>query len=209
MNQQQDYSGHLACQSCDSLFDVSMLADGDSANCSRCGGFLTRYVADQFQQVVAISLAALVLLVLGCSYPFMMLNFNGLQSAMTLPQVSLSLLSHGMPLLSLCVAAFIIVVPAVVLLLLIALATALASRRHYHWLRWVGRLVFTLQSWSMVEVFFLGVLVSLVKISGLAIVEMGIAFWAYAAFSLLFVLAISGLDRAQCWQQIETLAGHE
>lgn len=207
--EQHDYPDHLACQSCDCLFDISMLKDGDAASCSRCGGFLTRYVADQFVQVVALAIAALVLLLLGCSYPFMTLNLNGLESAMTLPQVALSLMAHRMPVLSFSVAAFIIVIPALVLTLVIALAGAIALNRHFGWLRRVGRLIFTLQSWSMVEVFFLGVLVSLVKISGMAMVEMGFAFWAYALFSLLFLLAVSGLDRAQCWRQIERLSQHE
>ncbi|MBL4623168.1 MAG: paraquat-inducible protein A [Immundisolibacteraceae bacterium] len=209
MDQRHDFPGYLACQSCDSMFDVSRLRDGDTASCSRCGGFLTRYVADQFVQVVAIAIAALVLLALGCSYPFMTLNLNGLESGMTLPQVALSLIAHRMPLLSISVAAFIIVIPAVVLILVIALAGAIALERHFDWLRPVGRLIFTLQSWSMVEVFFLGVLVSLVKISGIAMVEMGFAFWAYAVFSFLFLLAVTGLDRAQCWHQIEQLSQHE
>ena len=202
---QHPNSDYLACRSCDLMFDVSMLRDGESANCTRCGSFLTRYIANQFEQVSAIALAALVLLGLGCSYPFMLLKFNGLESSMTLPQVALNLINHGMPALSFCVAAFIIVIPAVVLTLVLALTGAIALNRQYRWLRWVGRVIFILKKWSMVEVFFLGVLVSLVKVGSMATVEMGFAFWAYAAFSLLFVLAISGLDRAQCWRRIERL----
>ena len=206
VNPRRSVPDYLACRSCDLIFDVSMLRDGESASCTRCAAFLSRYTANQFEQVAAVALAALVLLGLGCSYPFMLLKFNGLESAMTLPQVSLNLISHGMPVLSFCVAGFIIVIPAVVLLLLLAMTGAIATERHYRWLPWVGRVIFTLKSWSMVEVFFLGVLVSLVKVSRMATVEMGVAFWAYAAFSVLFVLAMSGLDRAQSWRRIEWLS---
>jgi paraquat-inducible protein A len=57
----------------------------------------------------------------------------------------------------------------------------------------------------MVEVFIIGVIVSLVKIAAMATVELGISFWAYAGFAICFTLAISSLDRYQCWERIEAL----
>jgi paraquat-inducible protein A len=62
-----------------------------------------------------------------------------------------------------------------------------------------------LQKWSMVEVFFIGVLVSLVKIMKMATVVIGASFWAYAAFSICFVLCLSKLDRWHSWRRIEAL----
>ncbi len=57
----------------------------------------------------------------------------------------------------------------------------------------------------MVEVFIIGVIVSLVKIAAMATVVLGISFWAYAGFSICFTLAIYNLDRYQCWERIEQL----
>ena len=57
----------------------------------------------------------------------------------------------------------------------------------------------------MVEVFFFGVLVSLVKITHMATIVLGIAFWAYAAFSVSFILAISRLDTYYTWKRLEEL----
>ena len=52
---------------------------------------------------------------------------------------------------------------------------------------------------------FIGVIVSLVKIMAMATVIIGLSFWAYAAFTILFTLALSNLDRYQCWAMIEEL----
>ena len=54
--------------------------------------------------------------------------------------------------------------------------------------------------------FFIGVLVSLAKIAHMATVVLGISFWAYAAFTILFVMTITNLDRFQSWQRIEALS---
>ena len=59
--------------------------------------------------------------------------------------------------------------------------------------------------WSMVEVFIIGVIVSLVKIAAMATVVVGASFWAYAAFAICFTAAVANLDRYQCWERIEAL----
>ena len=188
------------------MFDVSDLADGETARCSRCGHFLTRYRADELSRVMAFTVSALILLALACSFPFMQFKASGLESLMTLPQAALELWRNGMPDLAFLVAAFIILIPAAVLILIVILLGALMMQRPYPFLATLGRLIFSLQNWSMVEVFFIGVLVSLVKISHMASVLLGISFWAYAAFTILFTLAVSGLDRFHCWRRIEALS---
>ena len=198
-------ANYIACPSCDVVFDISILKDGESARCARCGHFLSSYRADETSRVIAYSSSALILLALACSFPFMSFKASGLESLMTLPQTALNLMRDGMPGLALLVATFIILLPALILTLILALNIALHTDRHYHWLRFVGRMIYTLQGWCMVEVFFIGVLVSLVKVGHMATVVMGLSFWAYAVFSLLFVLSLSGLDRAQCWRRIELL----
>lgn len=197
----------IACPSCDLMFDVSSLGDGETARCSRCQHFLTTYRKDELSRVMAYAISALILLILACNYPFLQLESGGLQSMMTLPETASRLWDYKMPGLSLIVAAFIIFIPAFILILVLVLVGALMMERHYDWLRSIAWLIFTLQIWSMVDVFFVGVLVSLVKVGGMASMSMGISFWAYAVFSVLFIPAVYGLDRAQCWNRIEALRG--
>ena len=111
-----------------------------------------------------------------------------------------------MPLVALMVTAFIIAIPAAILSLIIVLTLTLRRGRYHPWLVTAARTVFLARNWAMVEVFIIGVIVSLVKIASMATVTLGLSFWAYAAFSVCFTLTISHLDRYQCWQRIETLA---
>jgi paraquat-inducible protein A len=69
-----------------------------------------------------------------------------------------------------------------------------------------GRLVFTLEPWSMAEVFVIGAIVSLVKIAAMAGVVLGLSFWAYIAFCVCFTAALSSLDRAYVWDAIERVS---
>ena len=110
-----------------------------------------------------------------------------------------------MHVVAILVAAFIIFIPAIALLMMLAISIPLSQNRFRQWLAPVAKGLFLIQGWSMVEVFIIGVIVSLVKIAAMATVEIGLSFWAYVAFTICFTLAISNLDRYQCWQRIETL----
>jgi paraquat-inducible protein A len=195
----------IACNGCDLLVDVSELRDGATADCPRCGGFLTRFRTDAYERVAASAVAAIICLLLANSFPFLSFAAKGLESVMTLPSTPMSLWENGMPEVAILIAGFIIFIPAAVLVLLLLLAFPLARGQYRWWLLPTAHLIFQIQGWSMVEVFIIGVIVSLVKISAMATVVLGISFWAYAAFSVLFTFAVASLDRFQCWELIEKL----
>lgn len=197
----------VACPCCDLLYDVGDMQHGMSASCGRCGQFLTSVRNDCFERVQAFSISGLVCLVIACSFPFLSFKSAGLESMMTLPQTAWRIYEQGMPAIAVVVAAFILVIPAMVMALLLVLAGCMAWQRYFNWLRPLSRLLFKLQSWAMVDVFFVGVLVSLIKIANMASVVIGVSFWGYAAFSLFFILSIASLDRLQYWNQFERLQG--
>lgn len=200
------YHNAMACPSCDCLVDLSGLAEGERANCARCGHLLTVIRSDAAGRVLAFSIAAFILLLLSCSFPFLSFQAQGLESVTSLPQTVYTLWLNGMPDLALLVGAFIVGVPAVVIVLVMWMSWLLHRRRYHPWLPGVGRIIFSIQSWAMVEVFFIGVLVSLVKIAKMATVVIGISFWSYGVFFILFTMTLASLDRFQCWREIEELA---
>jgi paraquat-inducible protein A len=195
----------IACHGCDLLVDVGSLESGSRADCPRCGHFLTRCRRDAMSHVLAYAVSALILLILASSFPFLSFSSNGFESVMTLAETPGSLWRYGMPGLAILVAAFIVYLPALLLVLLVSISLPLMFRRRVPWLRLAARSIFTFQNWTMVEVFIIGVIVSLVKIASMATVTLGLSFWAYAAFSICFTLAIVTLDRYQCWEMIATL----
>jgi paraquat-inducible protein A len=144
-------------------------------------------------------------LVFAASYSFLSLSSSGVVSVITLMQTPAALWSHGMPEVGAVVIAFIIVIPAAVLVMMLVLCILINQDRYHPWLVPLAKGIFMGQNWSMVEVFIIGVIVALVKIAAMATVVIGISFWAYAAFTICFTLAVSSLDRYQCWERIEAL----
>ncbi len=198
-------SDDIACHSCDLLVHVGTLRHGESASCPRCRCFLTRFRADAYDRILAWASAGLVFLLLANSYSFLSFSSSGIRSVITLRETPGALWSNDMQGIAILVAAFIIIVPAIVLTLMVALSVPLSRGLYHPWLAPMAKCVFLTQSWSMVEVFIIGVIVALVKIAAMATVVIGASFWAYAAFAICFTAAVSNLDRFQCWQRIEAL----
>jgi len=201
-----DSTGRIACLECDLLLARPALAEGERASCPRCGHKLTARPRDGFERSLAFALAAAVFLAAACLFPFLSLKAGGIENAITLPQSAIELYRNGRQLVALLVGAFILVIPAVMLVGVMALLVPLVRERNAPWLVPTGRLVFGLSPWSMVEVFVIGVIVSLVKLSSMATVVLGISFWSYAAFSVCLTAALSNLDRMYLWDSIERVS---
>jgi len=193
----------IACVLCDLVLTIEPLKPGQRATCPRCGNLLSSCTPDALTRLLALSIASLLLLALANSFPFMALEAKGLEKVMTLPATALELYEEGYAALAVLVLGVIVLVPAAMLCILVALSVWLRQGRGAAWLVPAGRLLFTMSPWSMVEVFVIGVIVSLVKIVHLAHVELGVAFWSYTAFGLCFIATLSSLDRLSLWREIE------
>lgn len=186
---------------------VPALAEGRRAVCPRCGNHLASHPSDGLTRSLAFALGAVAFGVLACLFPFLSLKVGGLENTMTLPQSAIELYDNGQALVALLVAGFILIVPAVMLGALLSLLLPLVRGGSAPWLVAAGRLVFGLSPWSMVEVFVIGVIVSLVKLASMATVVLGISFWSYLAFSLCLIASLSTLDRIYLWDTIEAKLG--
>ncbi len=193
----------LACIQCDLLVTFPDLREGERATCPRCDHVLSSRSPNGLARSLAFALSAAVLLALANAFPFLSLEAKGLESVMTLPRAALELYREGYGTMAAMVLAFIAGVPALMIGVLIALVTALLRQRRTTWLVPAGRALFWLTPWSMVEVFVIGVIVSLVKLHHMAHVVLGVSFWAYVAFTLCFTAAMSSLDRFEVWEEIE------
>ncbi len=195
----------IACPSCDSLMQLPCLQHGESANCHVCKHPVSRYDNNSQEHVVAFALSAGIFLFLACAFPFLSLQSAGIEHATTLLQTPLALYNNGMHLLAMMVGLFILLFPLCVLLWVLLVYIPLLLSYPASWLVLAGRCIFALQAWCMVDVFLLAVIVSLVKLATMAQLQLGTGFWSYGAFSLMFTLMLSRIDKLSCWNAIEKL----
>jgi paraquat-inducible protein A len=179
------------------------LGEGESAHCRNCGELLYENRARSIQRSVSYCFASIVFMSLALIFPFLSMSSAGLKSSMTVASSVLRLWQDGDEVMALAIAAFIIILPTILILWLLYVALPLLFNRLLPFSVRALKAISFLQSWVMVEVFFLGTIVSLLKLVKLADVEIGIGFWSVGCLMVTLAGAIGSIDRHEFWDRIE------
>jgi paraquat-inducible protein A len=195
----------IACHECDLIHRTKPLPRKGVANCTRCGSVLYRHKPNSIERTLALSLAGLVLFVLANSFPFL-----ALKTDMQLHQTNLItgikvLYDQGMQPLAILVFITTILAPAAQLLGMLYLLLPLRQKRVPPHFSSIFRFVRGLQPWSMMEVFMLGILVSIVKLAKMASIVPGIAIFSFFGLIVVLAAATVALDPHELWHRWEKL----
>lgn len=194
---------YAACHYCDTLHKADPLPEGQAARCGCCGAVLYQNRPASLTRVTAFSTAALILMVVVNTFPFLTMDAAGLRTTLDLVSAARALIAQGSPLLGIALALFTIVTPLTLAGGLIYVCAPLMVGRIAPGAMLVAKWMYKMEPWNMIEVFLLGVLVSLLKLEKLADVHFGIGFWAFAAVMLCMAAAVSGIDRDELWDRLE------
>jgi paraquat-inducible protein A len=195
----------VACQHCDLLHRLPEVPEGGSAACSRCGGELRRRPREGLERTFALALAAAILFVVSNSFPFLSFEMSGRVTETTLMTGVFDLWDQGKQQLSLLVLLTTVLAPLFQIALLLYVVAPLRWNRVPWKLPDAFRLLRHIQPWSMMEVFMIGILVSIVKLMDMATIVPGLALWSFVLLMLVLAGAVASFDREAVWERLEAL----
>ena len=175
------------CHECGLLQRNPVLPVGAAASCARCGCILHRNRPDSLDRTLALTLAGIVLFVIANSFPFLSFQMQGQLTETTLATGVKALYAEGMWELAAVVFFTSILAPGIQLILLLIVLIPIKLGRLPQGFPILFRYVRTLTPWGMMDVFMLGILVSVVKLSDMATIIPGTSLFAFGI--LIFVLA--------------------
>ncbi len=193
----------IACHECDALQQATRLPPGGVARCICCGGHLYSNPKGGLDTPLALSISTLILFLVANTYPLMTLNVAGQSKDTTLSGASWALYQANMPELAAVVWLASVVTPALIIFCNLYILASLRFRLRLPGVRallvWVTRL----QPWGMMDVFMLGILVSLVKLSGMAEVKLGAGLYAFVALIFFFTASAARFEPHLLWRRLK------
>ena len=192
----------LACEGCGTVHRLPAMSDDTVATCTACGGQLALRYDDTVTRTLALYVAALCLVLVANAFPIMTMAIEGQSNAATILDSAKVLYVEGMWPLSVAVALAGIIMPLVKILGMIAVLTPLQLGLRPTWIVGAFRLVERVQTWAMMEVYLLGVIVAYVKMQDLATVTLGIAAIAFVLTILLVAAADARFDPHAIWLRL-------
>ena len=193
----------IACHECDLVHQIGEVPMGGVARCARCGSALCRPKRDSINRTLALALTGVVLYLIANINPFLGFKIGAQVRETTLATGIHQLYQQDMKLIATLVLFTVVIVPAVHLLSMLYILIPLQMNLVPRYLARVFRTIIFLKPWGMMEVFMLGILVSVVKLAKMATIIPGVALYAF--LTLIFVLAAMAvtLDEHLVWDYIE------
>jgi paraquat-inducible protein A len=191
------------CHACDLAQRIDRIAVSARVRCVRCRVELYRTNGRSLETAIALAATALVLFLLANAYPLVALKVGGTTRVATLVGAALGLYDQGYGSVAVLVLFTAFLVPLAQILAFLYVLVPLRHGRSVRGRDGVFRVLAALRPWGMPEVFMLGAVVALVKLSSQAEVMPQVSLIAYGLLMLDLAALASVTPTEQYWQWIE------
>lgn len=193
----------FVCHECDLLQKVPYVEPGNDATCVRCHFRLFRNPKGGIDKPLALVIASLMIFVVANINPIMTLDILGVKLNTTITGAAYIFMLSGSPELAAIVWLPSVLIPALILGGLFYVLFSIRFEMNWRYTRpvlvWISRLM----PWGMMDVFLLGILVSLVKLVGLADVVLDIGFFAFFLLVILYAATMASLEPHTLWEALK------
>lgn len=194
----------IACIHCDLLLNPKPLQSGEKAVCPRCHQVL--YFDDKsLLHSIALLITALIVYLPAVSLPFLSMETAGQTHTMSLISSIATIAQGKTALLAAVVLMLVLLLPLVKLLGLLMITLPLSQGKAPKFTRLSTRYLLQLTPWSMLEVYLIGVLITLVKLTSYADIHFLGGFYAFVLLIILNAVISMRLPRQRLWQAIRAI----
>ena len=195
----------VSCKHCDLLLRESDLKTGKKAHCPQCDAVLFRSQPYGLQVSLVFALTSAALFLTANLFPIVTISADGLFNSTTLIGAALRLTQDGIVSVAALVFITTFLMPALHILMLIYLLLPLHLGHIPPALAFAFRVVHYVKPWAMIEVFMLGLLVTITKLNAFASVKPGVALGAFAMLMLSITVASANFDPHMFWKRVNLL----
>lgn len=193
----------IVCHECDLLQRQPVIGHHGRVLCSRCQAILLRSIPNSIERTIALALAGLILFIVANLFPFMSFEIGSQVTKTTLTTGIRELFRQDLWSLAALVLFTSVIAPLLQLSLMLYIFVPLGLGKAAASTRPAFRLLQRLRSWNMIEVFMIGILVALVKLTQMATIVPGIAMWSFMALIFILTAATASIDGRVIWQRLE------
>ena len=190
----------FVCHDCDALQRVPALEPGHDAICTRCKSRLFRNPKGGIDKPLAFIMASMVFFVVANVFPIVTLTIMGVKLETTITGAAYIFMQQGSPELAAIVWLPSVLIPGLIISGLFYVLFSIRFQMNWRYTKPTLVLISRLLPWGMMDVFMLGILVSIVKLVSMADVAIGTGFYAFAVLIILYTSTIASLEPHTLWE---------
>ncbi len=197
----------LLCASCDLLMADITPPPGHTVRCPRCGRRLHRWKTNSIEKTIAISLTGLFLYLPANFMPLLTFDILGMNSSASLFASTLSMFHQGQYIVGILIILCGFFLPLLLLALIFSVSLALNRGWKHPGIARALTSIHHLREWAMVDVYLIGVFVTIIKMSHMATIYYDIGLFCFIGLVLSTIGALSALDRRLFWSRLDSEGG--
>jgi paraquat-inducible protein A len=199
LKNEDELDNYIICHKCFTLNKEKTIEDGSKAYCSKCKAILYRYDSNLIDHGLALSIAGLIFFVLANTFPMIEINLIGIEQFITIPKTIISLFDNGFYIVGFICVFLIFIFPLMIFLINMLLFILLKMQKGEKLTKDLLILLARITPWSMADIFFISILVALVKLIAFGQIHIGIAFWSLMAFVIIDIYITKNIHLSEIW----------
>ncbi len=195
---------HLtACPDCDLLMPKTEAPPGHSVLCPRCGKTISKRNSDSIIKALALSIAGLLMYPPAMLLPLMTMESFGFSDSANIIDSIINFYQNGYYLVAFMVLLSAVIFPLVLLGSVFIISLQLYRHRYPRYLAKLFRAYLHLQEWAMVEVYLLGIMITVIKMGNSTDISYNTGIFCFSGLVLLTIAIAAAIDTDFFWEAIE------
>jgi len=202
-------AGVTVCPDCSLILQTIVPLPHQVAVCPRCAQQLYRHRRNTVQKALVLSLTGLFLYMPANVLPLLSFSVLGFNTHSSIVQACLSLFQHQQYVLGITVVLTTLVFPLLVLAGLLLISLGLSRQWQAPWMPRFFRFYHHLSEWAMIDVFLVGVLITMIKMSHMAALSLNAGFFCFVGLVVTTLAAQAVTDHQHFWALMDQPATRE
>ena len=193
----------VGCPDCDLLIRKTTPERGYNLSCPRCGAILIKSHRDSVDRTLALSLSGLFLFIPACFLPLLKFSVLGFSGDCTMVKAAVRMFAGGYWWMGFLVMLCSIIVPFTVLCLLFAISLSMKLERRPLFLPRGLKAYHHLTEWTMLDVYMIGLLISLIKLKDFGDIFSGPGLYSFIGLLVMTILTTLSFDSHHVWAWVD------
>lgn len=190
----------IICKKCHTLHEKVALDRRKKAFCSECNVLLYQQDPNVLDKTLALVIAAAISLFVAFQFTIININIQGLEQSLTLSSLFMVLAEHEQYVVGILFLFIIVIFPVGILLFMFLLLFFMKIKKGGYLTKRILILLAHLKPWNMIDIFFISLLVSMVKLFDVANIELGVSFLAFIFTLILDIIITKNISFHELWE---------
>ena len=195
----------IICPNCEAPNLKKNINENEEAVCGNCGKVLYKSNKNIEFKIFFLVISGIIFFIIGMFFPVVDINIIGYKESLRIFQATFFLYNKGYIFISIFVFFTIFLFPFICSILYFMSSFLLIIKFNKNFIKMLLLIITLLKDWCFLDIFFIGILVSLVKIFSYASVDFNIGFVAYLIFLSIMFYIVKYIGVVVLWEKYENI----